>query len=80
MAEKTVETGSLEHMRDAIIEYLESELTREDCIAWHNSEMTAHLRETLDIANSMSSEGFIVDIWGVKNPQRREEPLSVKVH
>jgi hypothetical protein len=75
----TTKMNGLEFDREAIIEYIENVVTRNDCEGWHNAEMTAHLQEVLDIAHKMSEYDFTVDIWGMPDPQQGEEPLWVKV-
>jgi|SRR3990172_4606020 len=74
---KKFESGSLADMKEAIVEYLEKEITREDCEAWHNAELTKHMEEIDKIAHMMSNEDFIVEVWGIKNPQNGESPLSI---
>jgi len=72
--------NGLEFDREVIIQYLESNVTRNDCEAWHNAEMTTHLQEVLDIAHAMSEYDFVMEIWGMPDPLPREEPLSIKVN
>ena len=72
--------NGLEFDREAITEYIENGVPRADCEGWHNSEMTAHLQEVLDIAHAMSEYDFNVEIWGMPDPENGEEPLSVKLH
>lgn len=74
---KKIESGSLADMKDAIKDYIEKEITREDCEAWHQSELTKHMKEIDEIAHMMSNEDFIIEVWGIKNPQDGEEPLSI---
>lgn len=69
--------NGLEYDKEAIIEYLEKEITREDCEAWHNAELTKHMEEILDIAHAMTEYDFVPSVWGIKYPENGETPLSI---
>jgi len=69
--------NGLEFDKEAIVDFLKKEITREDCEAWHQSELTKHMTEILEIAHAMSEYDFIPSVWGIKNPQNGEEPLSI---
>jgi hypothetical protein len=74
---KKFESGSLADMKETLVAYLEHEITREDCIAWHSGEMTKHMEEIIEDARAMTTEDFVPSVWGIKNPENGEEPLSI---
>jgi hypothetical protein len=74
---KKFESGSLADMKAAIVEYIEKEITRKDCEAWHQAKLTKHMKEIDEIAHMMSNEDFTIQVWGIKDPQNGEEPLSI---
>jgi len=53
-----------------ITDIIEAELTDADCRAWHAGELTENVERLVNTFGEFQ-------VWGVKNPQGGEEPLSV---
>lgn len=59
---------------EEITDYIESQLTRNDCVAWHNGQLTNNTRRMV-----VQFPGEL-QVWGMAAARDGEEPLSVVYH